>query len=34
LHETADALRAFITDAPVLVMPRSSGAPIQLLVLL
>jgi dethiobiotin synthetase len=34
LHETADSLRAFITDAPVLVMPRSSGAPIQLLVLL
>jgi len=33
LNETADALRAFIADAPVLLMPRGSGAPVQLLVL-
>lgn len=33
LNETAEALRAFITDAPVLVVPRGSGAPVQLLVL-
>jgi len=34
LNETAEALRAFIADAPVLVVPRGAGAPIQLLVLL
>jgi dethiobiotin synthetase len=33
LNETADALRAFITDVPVLVMPRGAGAPVRLLVL-
>jgi dethiobiotin synthetase len=34
LNETAAALRTFITDAPVLVMPRGSGPPVQLLVLI
>lgn len=33
LNETAEALRAFVTDAPVLVVPRGAGVPVQLLVL-
>lgn len=33
LHETLEALRGFVADAPVLAVPRGAGAPVQLVVL-